>query len=265
MKKILLVLLALFSLVGLTACNNVKAKELKIDGSKADEDDLEDFMDELEEYYEDNEGVELENQWYSLSYYRNDKIDEIGEKEDYKRTVEATGSYYFSKFAYETKIKITATVSETYLEDDEKVENKIEITYIYKEGKSYCKTVEHKETENGKGKEVSYTSEAPEEFSKILNLEALMFNVYAELEDYALEGDFYQNKNGFSGELEFDEDDYEGISQLKYEYDKKTYQLKSYEVYSNLETDESETVSYTKIDTKKFGFISAPKNPEKYN
>ena len=34
--------LALFSLVSLTACGSVKAKKLDIDGSKADEDDLED-------------------------------------------------------------------------------------------------------------------------------------------------------------------------------------------------------------------------------
>ena len=66
MKKVLLLLLALFSLIGLTACGDVKPKEINVDGSKADEEDLLDYMDEYEEYFKENE---IDDQWYSIKFH----------------------------------------------------------------------------------------------------------------------------------------------------------------------------------------------------
>lgn len=259
MKKILLVLLALFSLVSLTACGSVKAKKLDIDGSKADEDDLEEFAEKFDEYLEENE---FDDQWYSIGMYTSMTADEYGEKEDYKRTVEAEGSYYFAKFAYEQKVKITATILESYEYDDEKVEIKTEITYIYKDGKEYCKEVRSEESETGKSKEVSYNSSAPQELQELLMMRTVM---YTAISTFVGCDDLYEIKNGFAGEAEIDNGYEEGLLQVKYEYDEKTYQLKSYETYSEKETDDTVTVTYMKADKKLFGFVNAPRNPEKYS
>lgn len=265
MKKILLVLLAMVSLITLTSCGSVKAKELKIDGSKADEDDLEDFEEAMEEYFEENE---LDDKWYSIEMYQSTSADELGEKEDYKLTVETTGSYFFSKFAYNQKIKISTKISESYEIDGEPTEIETEITYIYKEGKAYCKTVTMTESETGSSKEVTYGSSSSLLTELSLYLRFIEGNGIADLM-YSLvaleDGKLYKDDNSFAGSYEIDEKNNEGLTQVVYEYDEKTYQLKCFEMYSTSETDETNSVEYVKIKSKLFGMVNAPSNPEKYN
>lgn len=268
MKKVLLVLLALFSLVGLTSCGKVEAKKLEISGSKAKEKDLDNFKDDIDEYLEGNE---FENQWYSVAIYSDETYDEYLEYTDYKRTVEAKGSYYFSKFAYEQKVKITATVTVSYEnEDGDKEESVTEITYIYKDGKEYCKEVVYTESENTTSKIVNYNDGSFEEMeysASLYDVDRLNGLLYGAIESIAGLDKIYKSDNGFSGEMEMDEDDYgfDGLYQVVYEYDEETYQLKKYEAYTSQENDDYESVSYLCVETKLFGIVNAPSNAEKYN
>lgn len=263
MKKVLLILLALFSLIALTSCGKVKAKELKIDGSKAEQDDLEEIMDKMNEYLEENE---FKNKWYSLATYESISYDETTyngkEVEDFTSVTQGKGSYYYSKFAYEQKMKYNITITVEYKDEDgEKYEEKTEVTYIYIDGKEYCKEVRCMETENSKSEEVFYSKGTYSGFG----VAKMQTYLYGAIEGLYLLEDLYKEDGMFAGETEIDKEDLEGVEQAIYKFDKDTYQLKLYKEYSYAESDEFTTTSFLSIKAKAFGFVTAPKNAEKYN
>ena len=86
--------------------------------------------------------------------------------------------------------------------NENKVEIKTEITYVYKDGKEYCKEVRSEENETGKSKEVSYKSSAPQELQELLAMRTVMYNAIFKLASCE---DLYEIKNGFAGEVEIDD------------------------------------------------------------
>lgn len=263
-KKLFLILLVIFSLVGLTSCNKTNVNKLDIKGSEADEDDLEELQEAMQEYLEENE---FKNKWYSLTLYELVEFDEYtlsngNDVEDYSCLIEGEGSYYYSNFFYEQKVKISATKTISYkYENGEKYESKTEITYIYIDGKEYCKEEHYQEYNETKRKNVTYYEGSPEDLSSVRSLNLGMYNYVITMFGY---DDIYKDDNMFLAQQEVEVYGEDGISQVIFEFDDDNYQLKKFERYTDVNEEDVKYVYYTCIKSKTFGFVMAPKNPEKY-
>ena len=251
MKKVLLIMLLVFSLIGLSSCG-VKAKELKINGDSTKIQDIMDFSEKVEEYNEEND---IKDQWYSIKYTS------TVETEDYEETITVTGTFNNTRFAFDSKIKLTATIEvDSEDEDGNEEKTKTKVEYVLLEGKEYCKVVNEIKTKDSNRKNVSYDAKASSHLVQVMSI-IDMVKENSCLLKFSVSEDIYEIKNGFAGETL--QKNY--LTQVIYKYNKKTFAPKSLEMYSNIDADKRDTETYVYIKTKLFGLVNEPKHSEKYN
>ena len=249
MKKIILIMLLIISSLGLTSCG-VKAKELKVSGATADQNDVLNALDKYEKYFKK---TDPKNQWYSI------KMSNHHETSKEETEIEVTGVYYHSRFEYDKLIKLNISVSiETEISDDEEVKTEYDIKYIYKDGKSYCKVKTNYESEEVTSSGVEYT-DSNSYVSNVLSAieNAFSSNAYNLLMSYSK---IYTTENGFAAQSTLGK----SIFQMVYSYDAKTYEVKEYSTYSYDKTTTAESVNYCQIKTKLFGVVTEPLHADKY-
>ena len=252
MKKLLLFALLVFSVLGLSSCG-VKAKELKVSGDTAKTKDFTNFEKDFDKYYETNE---VGSQWYSI------KISTTAETKDSITTTVITGVYYHSRFAFERKIKLNATIEYEGVVDKKEVKTTKKITYVAKEGKEYSKVETEGKREGYKYSSTEYLPYAAAELEVALIFKYIFDNPSMLIDIVGNQSKMYKLDNGFAGETEGKKE----TSQAIYKYkSSKCYDLKSYEYYSYKEATKTDvTETYISISTKLFGRVGTPSHPERY-
>lgn len=249
MRKIFLIIMLIFSILCLSSCG-VSAKELKVGGTKAKTKDLTTFEKEYNEYRETNE---VKDKWYSIKYSF------TTETKKKNQSIVVTGVFFNSRYEFERKIKLNITIKSEETKNDETNTVKTTAKYIYKDGRGYYKSDSKIVEENHKKQETFYGSEAPVEIQSVLyHIE--LINDYSQiievLENYET---LYKKSNSFSGKT----NKKQHVSQMLFEY-KKTYELKSLDLYSKVSTSSVTSVEYLSISSTLIGMVHEPLNPGKY-
>jgi len=279
MKKNIILGTSLLFVLSLSSCSSLMSiKELDMNGKSINRDDLIEYFEDYEEFYED-EMVEVENKWYSVS----SKSKSTTETEDLTTTSERTisGSFYYSKFDFENKIKLSITekISRkgTDSDTDEKIDENItrKVNVVYLKGIAYIKEEEKTKTDDYSSEEVSY-DKGNSNFYGVLNhylgIESLDIGTYfsdfqnkRDLDDY----EFYGLDNGLAYSY-YNEMESETVKrQMSFKTLDDSYQAKEIKVYSylNLEVEDYDATSegLTVIKTKLFGSIKKPSNLSRYS
>ena len=286
MKKYLSLIFVFLLALTLTSCslkNNIK--ELKINGDKMSDSDIEAILEDYQEIIEDEEKEEDEykkelfNGWYQIN------LDTIVNRKNDDETVNVkmnvSGKIYESNFAYEQKMQLKIVMEYKVEEESKETTVKYNATAKYIEGICYLNA-----KTNVKVKGEYEKNSTKQHVKNIVNvddvLDIVLSSVDIELDtDISIskslgysfmellantylsdDTEFYQKNNTYYCVNE-DENDYsQSLNQMMFKFKKDSYEVKAVESYTKMTSDyddeEYEIIMKVEISTSVGAIISKP-------
>lgn len=293
MKKYLSLIFIFLLILTLSSCalkNNIK--EIKIDGDKMSDNDIEKILEDYEEILEDDENEseykkELFDGWYQINL--DTIVNKINDDKTVNVKMNVSGKIYESNFTFEQKMQLKIVMECKVEEESKETTVKYNATIKYLDGICYLNAKTVTKTSGDYEKSTS-----KQEVKKLVNVDDVLEGVLSDIEldtemsvskslgysfmellasDYLSDdAKFYQKNNtyyyNYEDENENDNGSFTTLRQMMFEFKKDSYEVKAAEIYSKMiyeyDDDEYEIIMKMEISTSIGAIISKPLNEKAY-